>query len=494
MATKKFLKELGTDIASTKLEFLPTSNSTKPMHIANGFFRACTGEVCNVQDIHEWVISERRTDGKAITSEDLKEKYVDILEYGANENSDNIKEVRFLLEKVFNPDATVYPSYANSVLNISSHWLIKDRIDSEARIGDFIYNILAVPKDGQVSRVIELTQKALKNDKDDITRLIKPILGAKVIRGERQTKTEKDFVETDMNFSKGVIRDGYDAIAENMIFMEQENNSLLFLKRMINYATFATVFYLIDVNHAMYNAARVPLLLDSGIGLSAIEAASEECYKSGKKEVENFYINCIKERLNSEIVNHNSEGECMSYIEKSPFDETNEKKDERGLVKRYFSAYVQSGDLPIDALAKALQMALYTFTYSNNTPSDFCRVCGGRSGLVGPKGNAATKRLLIDRFLLETIALSVVSPQELENGMEFKEFGKRLREKYNIIIGTDVELEYELLENANIAQLVPGDLRGELANNAKGIADMLNSMNLAKRYADGVTIIGWRLQ
>lgn len=55
----------------------------------------------------------------------------------------------------------------------------------------------------------------------------------------------------------------------------------------------------------------------------------------------------------------------------------------------------------MDALAKALQMALYTFTYSNNTPSDFCRVCGGRSGLVGPKGNAATKRLLIDRFLLE---------------------------------------------------------------------------------------------
>ena len=72
-----------------------------------------------------------------------------------------------------------------------------------------------------------------------------------------------------------------------------------------------------------------------------------------------------------------------------------------------------------------------------------------------------------------------MSPQELENGMEFKEFGKRLREKYNIIIGTDVELEYELLENANIAQLVPGDLRGELANNAMGIAEMLNSMKLA---------------
>ena len=38
MAAKNFLKELGTDIANTKLEFLPTSNSTKPMFIANGLF------------------------------------------------------------------------------------------------------------------------------------------------------------------------------------------------------------------------------------------------------------------------------------------------------------------------------------------------------------------------------------------------------------------------------------------------------------------------
>lgn len=494
MATKKFLRELGTDIANTKLEFLPTSNSTKPMHIANGLFRACTGEMCNVQDIHEWIVSERRIDGKAVTSEDLKIKYKDILEYGLEENSENIREIRFLLEKVFNPDATVYPSYADSVMNISSHWLIKDRSESEAKIGDFIYNILAKPKDGKVSKVIELTRKALENDKDDISRLIKPILGAKVIAGDRRIKSEKDFVDVDMNFSKDVIRNGYDNIAESMIFMGQTNNSLLFLKRMVNYATFATVFYLIDVNHSMYNAPRVPLLLDSGIGLSSVEVASEECYKSGKKEVENFYINCIKERLKSEIVDCNSVEECMEYIEKSPFDDTDEKKDERGLVKRYFTAYLQSEYLVIDSLAKALQMALYTFTYSNNTPSDFCRVCGGRSGLVGPKGNAATKRLLIDRFLLETIALSVISPEELENGMEFKEFGKKLRENYNIIIGTDVELEYKLLEKANIAQLVPGDLRGELANNAKGIADMLNSMNLAKQYADGVTIIGWRLQ
>lgn len=490
MATKKFLKELGADIANTKLEFWPTSNSTKPMYIANGLFRACTGEKCNVEDVYEWIMGSKRADKQQITIDKLKEKYVDILERRLDENDDDIKEFVFLLEKVFNPDTAVQNRYKESVMLISSHWFITDRKREEAKIGDFIFNILVQPKNGKESKAIELIQKALQNDKDDMTRLIKPILGSNTIHGNRQTKFEREFVDVDMNFSKNIIRDGYDAIAENMLFVEQTNNSLLFLKRVINYATFATVFYLMDVNHSMYNSDRVPLLLDSGIGLHSIEVASEECFKSGKKEVESFYINCIKERLESEIVDFNSKKECINYIEKSPFDDD----DERATVERYFVAYVQNGDVPLDALSKALQMALYTCTYSHNTPSDFCRVCGGRSGLVGPKGNAATKRLLIDRFLLETIALSVVSPQELENGMEYKEFGKRLREKYNIIIGTDVELEYELLEKAKISQLVPGDLRGELANNAGGIADMLNSMNLAKTYADGVTIIGWRLQ
>ena len=52
---------------------------------------------------------------------------------------------------------------------------------------------------------------------------------------------------------------------------------------------------------------------------------------------------------------------------------------------------------------------------------------------------------------------------------------------------------YGVLEDYNIAQATPGDLRGDLSVNAQKIANTYISLGLGKRYADGVTLIGWRL-
>ena len=63
----------------------------------------------------------------------------------------------------------------------------------------------------------------------------------------------------------------------------------------------------------------------------------------------------------------------------------------------------------------------------------------------------------------------------------------------SILIGADSETEYSILEEANIAQSTPGDLRGDLSLNAKQLANTYITLGLGKRYADGVTLIGWRL-
>lgn len=81
----------------------------------------------------------------------------------------------------------------------------------------------------------------------------------------------------------------------------------------------------------------------------------------------------------------------------------------------------------------------------------------------------------------------------MPDGIELRELGELLRSQYYILIGTDTDKDYSLLDQAKIAQDAPEDLRGELASNARSIADMLITMGLAKRYADGVTIIGWGL-
>ena len=66
------LAEIGNDLCKS-LGFKPTSNSTKPLYVANSLFRACTGKECKIDDIHDWILSERSA--KAIPSAVLLEKY-----------------------------------------------------------------------------------------------------------------------------------------------------------------------------------------------------------------------------------------------------------------------------------------------------------------------------------------------------------------------------------------------------------------------------------
>lgn len=55
------LSEYGEQICAA-IGFNPTSNSTKPLSIANALFRSCLGTICNIKDIHEWIVSERRNE------------------------------------------------------------------------------------------------------------------------------------------------------------------------------------------------------------------------------------------------------------------------------------------------------------------------------------------------------------------------------------------------------------------------------------------------
>lgn len=487
------LNEYGERLCAS-IGFNPTSNSTKPLFIANGLFRSCTGETCDIKDIHEWIVSERRNNQKILSSTEIRDKYKEILTRGLDECVDDIKDARFILEQIFNPDSTVYPSYRNSALNISSRWLVRSDLPAEARIGDFLYGILSHRINGTVSPAVRLIQIALGNDEDDISRLIKPIITSSY--KDRSVKLEPSVGTIEMNSSKLAIRTGFDNLAKNIEYIGQADNSLLVLKRMTNYAVFAAFFYLVDVNYSMYGGERIPLLLDAYSDLDAIERASELAFIACKKSVEEYAISALEQILYSDklITDTNSADACRTFLHDLALKPANEEKNAREALLRYFEMFLAGGNTPLRALAHAMQLSIYTFTYPDNTPSDFCRVLGTRAGLVGPGGNATKfKRLLIHRFLLETLVLSVVSLDDLRDGIELRELGELLRKQYAIVIGTDTDKDYLLLDEAKIAQDAPEDLRGELSNNARNIADMLITIGLAKRYADGVTIIGWGL-
>lgn len=497
MAKKRdTLDELGKELCAS-LHFNPTSNSTKPLYVANSLFRACTGIECNVEDLHEWVVSERRS--KAKSSQAIAAEYADALYNSGSEITEEIKEIRFFLEKLYNPDSTVYPSYRNSVLNIPSKWFIRSYVPAEAGIGEFLFNILNAPIDGKVSPAIAVIEQALMDDDDDLSRTVKPLIVRKP-EEERIVRSERDTEAIPLDKTEMVIRAGFDRLAENCnaYSKTQGANSLLVLRRMVSYAMFAVFFYLEDVNRTKYGGSSIPLLLDADGERGAIERASEACFIACKKAVEAYTISFIYSWLrdNNQIADISSESACKEYISCVTLKDYKKESEEevREIILQHISSGCRAGEEPLLATAKALQFAIYTYTFPNTTPSDFCNVLGVKAGFVGPSGNAAKyKRLLINSFLLETLVLSAVDTDSLNNGIELRELGDALRSSYNILIGTDTDMDFGILDAYGIADVTPENLRGELANNARDIADMLISMGLAKRYADGVTIIGWGL-
>lgn len=275
--------------------------------------------------------------------------------------------------------------------------------------------------------------------------------------------------------------------------MEKQKNSLTVLKRIINFSIFATFLYLTHGNYAVHNGKKPPIVIDAGADLESIKKASEQTYTIAKKSVEDYFANTIKKWLKP-VISADTIQECKKWIDSMIFSTADRENSIKPALISYFESFCEEDVSPLAALSRALQIVLYTFEYKSNSPSDFCRVLGVRSGLIGPKGNRAkTKRYLLNSFTLETITLSALSIDELIDGLELKDLGERLFDTYNILIGADSEREYGVLESYNIAQATPGDLRGDLSVNAQKIANTYISLGLGKRYADGVTLIGWRL-
>ena len=276
--------------------------------------------------------------------------------------------------------------------------------------------------------------------------------------------------------------------------MGEDKNTLLVLKRIICFVGFATFAYLTHANCDIYYGINPPIVIDAGGDLESIKKASEQSYTLAKKSVEDYFVNTIYKILKHEIANYDTVESCFKWISEMVINDSQTENEIKAAISSYFNSFLEEGEAPLLALSRALQIILYTFRYKNNSPSDYCRVLGIRCGLVGPKGNRANvKRYLINSFTLETITLSVLSTDDLNDGIDLKELSERMVSAYNILLGASADEEYAILEQHNIAQATPGDLRGDLTLNAQRLADTYISLGLAKRYADGVTLIGWRL-
>lgn len=284
-----------------ELGFYAASNSVKPLYVANGLFREVTGTICEIGDIYDWVRGENSKKSKS--SKALLEQYKDIIMCYQNEDSsvDELKEIRYYLEKIFNPDSNIQAGAKFSVPNISSIWQVTSTVQAEQGIGGFLFKILNTEIEGKKSKAIVVIERSLKNDDDDITRTIKPII---VSKPEKERKTTRELSTDVVDYMIApdtilTIRKGFDCLAENCNAgsASVKTESLLTLRRMVNYAMFSIFYYLSDINHTKYKGQRVPLLLDAGTETSAIINASSKSFTECKKAMERYTVNFVREWL-----------------------------------------------------------------------------------------------------------------------------------------------------------------------------------------------------
>jgi len=477
------LKDYGKEILKS-IKYEPISSSIKPVHIANGLFRLVIKEEYDITPLNEWVI--RFKQGKEINSvRELRAKYSDLIDEDTND--DELNKLRYFLELIFNADNAGYPNVNFSTLTIASKTQVTSKVQNEYKIPQFIYNILATRINGEESSCINLIQKYLNNDSDELSRIAYPLTNNNYVKKNKLHIDEANEILSGVELR---IREAFDRLALNQI--KTNTNKLLSLERIVLFTCFSVILHLssriIDISSKYNDEDRIPMLFDGDGSLDPIKYASQECLKLSKLVIEEYFEKTLEEILKGEGYNEFTHEEMLERIEVMPIADSGRKRKKtpeaekrRAYKDLYLSFYEQSSD-PFDAIIKATVFKLFSDEYSTD-PSSFISSFGAKIGLVFGRGR---RRFLVQPTILETILLTII---EKDKPMNLNEFGKKLWQQYGIIIGANPELDYQHLFKWKISQSTPGDLAGCLSKNAKIIADKYIAMGYAKRYADGVTIL-----
>ncbi|WP_066400348.1 hypothetical protein [Neobacillus mesonae] len=465
----------------------PISNQIKPVHIANGLFRHVIGEEYNIKSLNEW--SKRFSQGKEVNSADkIKDEYLDILDEDVT--LEELNELRYFIELIFNADNAATPSLKFSTLTIASKTQVTKAVQNEFGIPKFLYKILSAKVNGEVSPCLSIIKQHLNNEDDEISRLAQPLVSI-----DSSLNKEVSFEEND-NKLTGIelrIRNAYDTIALND---NGNGNKLIFLERIVLFSCFAVIIHLssrvLDISGKYKKEDRIPLLFDADGTLETIKFASQETLLFSRLGLEEYFEKTLELILKEEQYHKLTLEEILEKIEETPLADSSKKKnltsedEKRDDYKKLFLGFYEQSEDAFDSFIKATRFLIFSNVYSTD-PSVFISALGGKIGLLAPRaGGRGRKRFSPDPIILEIIILSILKKGEK---LQLSEFGKRLWEQYGIIIGANPEEDLKQLDRWNLSQNTPGDLAGGLTINAEKIADIYISMGYGRRYADGVTML-----
>ena len=460
--------------------YAPASSSTKPAHIANGWFRRLVGKTYDPvllnNTLMHWVGSE-----EANPSELLLENNREVFEpFLPQHKSAQFTEFRADLRALLSPyGGAVNRGNLRSSYNITHRQhLTKDFSDNS--VGAFLYHLLITDCGQGPSPMASLLVTILEDQSDEISTLTLPLTKdageTPVAVGTYPAKAV--FRQRKDGFASPTLkrlRLGFDQLQQ---YEARHGGGLQALRRATAFGVFTVMLHMVNRSCELRKEKELtPILLYfQGRRRTTVYNASHQTYTLCRQSIEYIYTAKFMEKIAERIGAEPTLKQCQKLIQDLVFERPQDAGPRRTEVENLFAAYRDTQPL-LDALASALTDV--TFRLLKGDPTEFYRALGVRNGFLRPTGGTR-KYFTLDGVLLEAVLASLVS----EDQVSFREFLDLLYERYGLLTGGRAQ-DAEILLAAGIDQVTVEDLR----ENAGTLRQQLIAMAWARAYADGVMTV-----
>jgi hypothetical protein len=461
--------------------YLPTSSSTKPAHVANGWFRRVLGRRYDPALLNQTVVHWTQK-GEVNPSEKLLDGQPSVFEpFQPQSKRREFAEFRADLRQLVSP----LGGAVNRGNNFSSYNVTCDRHLTEDRsdnaTGAFLHALIATDLGTGPSPVLSLLKEILENPKDEVSALTCPL----VVKADPTDiaagtyPAESVFKKRGKVFVSPVLRhlrEGFDNLAR---FEQQYGGGLDALRRFVAFGVFSVLLHMQNRQADFAGTAELTptLLYFAERQRNTAYQASHATYNLNRRAIETLYTGRFRDWLEPRVGVKPTEKKCEGFIAELEFGQGNDDKSRAHMLRAFRSFASQMNRL--DAMAESLRETV--FRDLSGTPLDFYRGLGVRSGFVRPAGNNAVRKYYtLEGVLLEAVLASVLPDGETT----YQNLLAELHRRYGLLLGGRPEDAGVLMDNG-IGTATVQDLRA----NSHAFRQQLLSLGWGRQYADAVMMV-----
>lgn len=483
LASKKMgFAKLTSDIAEQVWGFIP-NRQVKPVHFANGFFRALCGTTGSVDLLLAAAGGFRKGTSRVSTEQWIADIDGHYESRSGSPPVDDVKNLRSTLDLVLNQDRALFASaqFASLTLTHVGH-ITSDRSDQGS--GRFLASVLALGDDGKAAKALRRT---LESKTDNIYMLTAPLVGD--VQCGNPPVADADVEERVRNSI--VLQEMRRAFGRVMTY-ERLLEKTMFLQRVVALGGFSLFLHLINSVQARPSGrTHVPLLLAAPGCSPEIREASRATFATARQQIVLAYEEGLRREMQARGEDELLESEyrelMRNWLPELDAD-TREGKKQTKTWERFeqdFSAFRLVADVPFEAFVRAAARAAFVAMAESGgaDPEGVATALGRMIGIVYPRlqGRGAKYFSPAPQFL-DMLVVTLLDPGE---SVALEEFWNRAYRTYGIVSGHGETADATRLRDWNIRRASPTLLKA----NADQLLDELVRMGHARVYADDIAMV-----